>query len=134
VIRGDAMQKVWADLSLRGVGLDEYEGKVVTVRIGMPDRAPERLGSGQAKIEGGAFQLSLPEVWEVSLYKQKLVYIDVDGDGSCDPSRDRLYADFRAELESELVVRGSGPREPAELFPSDAPYYCEVFNVAWPVE
>lgn len=132
VVRGDPMEKGWWDLSVRGVALDEYEGKVATVRLGMPDRPPERLGSGQARVEAGAFELFFPEVWESSLYKSKLVYIDVDGNGSCDPVNDRLFANFRADLTPELTVRGSGAPERADFYPSADPSYCALFNSDWP--
>jgi hypothetical protein len=132
VVRGDPVEDSFWDLTIRGVGLDEYEGKVVTVRIGMPDRAPERLGSGQTRIDAGAFELLFPEVWETSLYKQKLVYIDVDGDGACDLVNDKLFADFRAESHSEIVVRGMGTRQEAEFSRSDEPRYCALFNSEWP--
>lgn len=132
VVRGAPGQDGFWDLTIRGVALDEYEGKVATVRIGMPDRAPERLGSGQARIAGGAFELTFPQVWEDSLYKQKLVYIDVDGDGACDLVNDQVFADFRASAAPELVVRGTGARQPAEFFPSAEPRYCALFNAEWP--
>jgi hypothetical protein len=75
VIRGDSLEDGWQDLTIRGVALHDYEGKVVTVRLGKPDRAPERLGSGQVRVEAGAFELFFPGVWESSLYKSKLVYM-----------------------------------------------------------
>jgi hypothetical protein len=54
----------------------------VTVRIGRRNRPPERLGCGRVRIREGAFELPFPAVWEVGLYKQKLVHIDVAGKGS----------------------------------------------------
>lgn len=132
VTRGDPLENGWQDLTIRGVALADYEGKVVTVRLGMPDRAPERLGSGQARIEAGAFELFFPEVWESSLYKSKLVYIDVDGDGSCDPLKDRLFADSRAVVAPELTVRGSGAAQRADLSTSSDPGHCAAFNSDWP--
>jgi hypothetical protein len=112
--------------------LGEYEGKVVTVRLGMPDRPPERLGSGQARIEQGAFELSFPQVWEDSLYKLKLVYVDLDGDGACDLANDKLFADSRAVMSAELIVRGSGSHEVHDFFLSQQAEYCASFNSAWP--
>jgi hypothetical protein len=134
VIRGDPTEKAWSDLTILGVALEAYEGKIVTVRMGWPDRPPERLGSGQARIEGGAFELLFPKVWESSLYKLKLVYIDVDGDRSCDPVKDLLFADFRAVLTPVLTVRGSGAHQSAEFFASTEPGYCALFNADWPSE
>jgi hypothetical protein len=131
VIRGDPKSGFW-DLTVRGVALESYEGKVVTVRIGMPERAPERLGSGQARIEDGAFELFFPKVWEDSLYKQKLVWLDVDNDGSCDLASDLLFADSRASAASALTARGGGAHERFDMFASGDPRHCEVFNSAWP--
>lgn len=132
VVRGDPRTKVFWDLTIRGVALEEYEGKVVTVRLGKPDRAPERLGSGQARIEGGAFALFFPEVWEASVYKQKLVYIDVDEDGSCDLVSDMLFADNRAQASAELVMRGSGEHQRDGFPASDSASDCALFNSSWP--
>ena len=134
VIRGDPEQTVWWDLTIRGVALDEYEGKIATVRLGSPNRPPERLGSGQATIQGGGFELSFPQVWEYSLYKVKLVYIDVDGNGSCDAASDPLFADARGAQSAELTVRGSGPRENGDFSRSEGAEYCAQFNSDWPSE
>jgi hypothetical protein len=71
VIRGASDRATWFDLTLVGSGLGAHEGAVVSARIGHPDRPPERLGSGQARITGGAFQLLFPDVLEPDLYKAK---------------------------------------------------------------
>jgi|GEM_PF-3795743 len=133
VIRG-AQGAVWSDLTIRGVGLDEYEGKVATVRLGIPDRPPERLGSGQARIQGGAFELFFPQVWEDSLYKRKLVYIDVNDDGSCDLATDKLFADSRGVVSAALIVRGSGSPSKDDFPRSEGAESCAPFNSDWPSE
>jgi hypothetical protein len=132
VIRGEPGEPHW-DLTIRGEDLEEYEGKRVRVRIGSPDRPPERLGSGGTLIKSGTFGLFFPEVWETSLYKLKLVFIDVDGNGSCDPAQDRVYRDARAAYATELVMREPLASGQFELHESSYPEIdCAVFNSPWP--
>src|SRR5438045_3463591 len=69
IIRGDPSATSWFSLSIEGHGLANEEGRVVTVRIGMAEQPPERLGSAQARIESGAFRIDLPQACEISLYK-----------------------------------------------------------------
>jgi hypothetical protein len=137
VIRGDP-EASFADLKVRGVALDRHEGEFVTVKIGMPERPPERLGSGRARIREGTFELSFPAVWEDVLYKQKLVHIDVDGDGTCTAARDRLFQDYRAASTPELIVRGAGEgghNDIAEVGSlSEAESLCGIVNAGWPAE
>jgi len=134
ILRGPPEQTYW-DLTVRGADLEEYEGKHVSVRLGMPDRPPERLGSGGAMIHSGAFELFFPSVWEANLYKRKLVFIDVDDDGACDPVQDKVFNDSRASNAPELVVREaavSGQFDfQASLYPEAD---CAVFNSSWPTE
>jgi hypothetical protein len=137
VIRGDP-QGSFVNLTIRGIALDDHEGELVTVRLGRPDRPPERLGSGSARIRDGTFELFFPAVWEVGLYKQKLVHIDVDGDGTCTSARDRLFQDSRGATTPELTVRGDGTRgqyDIAEAEPlSDDEPLCAQINAPWPEE
>jgi hypothetical protein len=70
VFRGDPTVEFW-DLTLRGEELDHLDGRIVTVRVGIPASASERLGSGQARIDGGRFELFLASVWEANIYKAK---------------------------------------------------------------
>jgi hypothetical protein len=137
VIRGDP-EASFADLKIRGVALDRHEGEFVTVKIGMPERPPERLGSGRARIREGTFELSFPGVWEDGLYKQKLVHIDVDGDGTCTAVRDRLFQDSRGANTPELIVRGAGERGQNDIAEaeslSEAESLCNIVNAGWPAE
>lgn len=136
VIRGAKEQATWWDLTIQGVDLEAYEGKIATARIGHPDRPPERLGSGQARVEAGSFRLFFPEVWEATLYKYKRVYIDVNENGSCDAEADLVFRDSRATPDFVLTLRDS--RHGAAL--SDLPVSrepeadCAVFNSIWPLE
>jgi hypothetical protein len=137
VIRGEPGES-FSSITIRGVELDAHEGSMVSVRIGMPDRPPERLGKGSARIRDGAFELVFPAVWEDGLYKRKLVHIDVDADGTCAASRDRLFRDSRGAFASELVVRGSGAISQHDLpeldSAADAEQACEVINAQWPLQ
>jgi hypothetical protein len=136
VIRGG--QDDYWDLTIRGEDLDEYDGLRVLVRIGNPERPPERLGSGGAFIDDGAFELVFPAVWETDLYKTKLALIDLDGDRACDLSVDRLFQDSRASRAEVLYVspeRSSGGYALTEIEPSVGEYYCnDWFNREWPRE
>jgi hypothetical protein len=77
-------------------------------------------------------------VWEDGLYKQKLVHLDLDGDGTCSALSDRLFQDARAASAPELIVRGSGDRGQHDIAqvesPSEAEPLCAVVNAEWPAE
>jgi hypothetical protein len=133
IIRGAPDDEFW-DLTIRGEGLDVYEGLAVLVRMGWPDRPPERLASGTASIVRGAFELLFPAVWESNLYKTKLVLIDVDGDGACDLSIDHLFGDSRAVQTAELVVNGGPSAGRHDMLEMPDEFYCGWFNSEWPLE
>lgn len=136
VIRGGPDEH-W-DLTIRGEGLDEYDGRRVLVRIGHPERPPERLGSGDVLIDAGAFELVFPAVWETGLYKTKLALIDVDGDRACDLSVDRLFQDSRAAPTEVLVIsaeQNAGRNYMTEYDAAAGESYCDAwFNRDWPLE
>jgi hypothetical protein len=83
-IRDGDPTKAYCDLVVRGEGLHQFEGMLVSVRSG---RAPiQRLGSGQTRIIEGKFSLVLPAVQEFDIiYKGTTVVVDASGDGSCGP-------------------------------------------------
>src|SRR3954466_5764809 len=140
IIRGDPSATSWFSLSIEGHGLANEEGRVVTVRIGMPDRPPERLASAQARIEGGAFHIDLPQAHEISLYKRKVVFIDVDADGICTGGVDHVYSDYRALEGGDLTMTLSdsipAPASDAAMRlatdAATATQSCPVFNDPWP--
>ena len=134
VIRGDPTRQDWWDLTVLGAELQAYEGKVVTLRIGDPDAALERLGSGQARIESGSFELAFPAVWEPALYKNKRAFIDTNANGRCDPTIDAVFADARGARSDVLTIQLDATLAP-ELFPaSQSPAAdCDALNVSWPV-
>jgi hypothetical protein len=135
IIRGDPTTAEWLTVTIDGRGLVDLEGRVATARIGVPDRPPERLAFGQVRIVDGAFTMTFPDVWEYGLYKQKLLFIDVDGDGACVPGIDRAYADWRAGS-SDLVLTVAGSMPPAqpntEMPAAFSDSDCTVHNQPWP--
>ncbi len=136
VIRGDPTQTTWWDLTVRGVTLQAYEGALVTVRLGRPDRPPERIGSGQARVANGEFSLTFPQVWETDFYKSKTVWIDVDGNGKCDYQVDRVFHDARAVVTPELYVGDAAPVHVRMrlVLTSDQSDLCEQMEGRWPAE
>jgi hypothetical protein len=137
IIRGAPDDK-FLDLTIRGEALDAYEGLAVLVRMGWPDRPPERLAWGVAWIAQGAFELFFPAAWESGYYKTKLVLIDVNGDGACDLSIDRLFGDSSATSSTvtavELVVNGGPNTGPNDMQQMPGAFYCDWFNSEWPLE
>jgi hypothetical protein len=132
VIRGEEATSYW-DLTLRGVDLAQHEHRVVTVRIGDPTAPLERLGSGQARVSGGTFELFFPRVWEAGRYKLKSVFIDVDGNGRCDPSIDAVYEDRRGSPHFELTIgSGDAGTQLGIPFSKDAATTCAALNADWP--
>jgi hypothetical protein len=140
IIRGDPAATSWFSLSIEGHGLANEEGRVVTVRVGIAERQPERLASAQARIESGAFRIDLPQAAEISLYKRKLLFIDVDGDGTCTAGVDHVYSDYRAQEGGDLLLTLSDSVPPpasdaAMRLATDAATAtpsCHVFNDPWP--
>ena len=138
IIRGDPNATSWFTFAIEGHGLTNDEGRVVSARIGMPDRPPERLGSGQARVENGAFLIEFPQGCEVSLYKMKVLFIDVDGDGSCTPGVDRVYTDARfltSDLTLTLADSVPAPTGNSVMNPSTASTVdlsCQALNQPWP--
>jgi hypothetical protein len=139
IIRGDPSAPGWFSLSIEGHGLADEEGRVVTARIGVPERPPERLGSAQTRIQSGAFRIDLPQASEISLYKRKLLFIDVDGDGICTAGVDHVYSDSRAqEGDLTLTLSDSVPApavDAAMRLTADAAAAtpgCQVFDDPWP--
>jgi hypothetical protein len=135
IIRGDPTTTRWLTLTIEGYGIDALEGRLVSVRIGMPDRPPERLGSGQARVEGGAFRITFPDGWEGGLYKRKLAFVDLDADGVC-TAADQGYTDYSAAVaDTVLTLAGSVPAVPwrLELRPeADPGAFCRLWNEPWP--
>src|SRR5262245_46402671 len=81
---------VYHDLRFVGSGLEQYEGDVVTFRIGSMSGA-WRTGYGQIRIVQGAFDVLFPQVVEPG-YELKLAHIDADGSGACDAG-EPIYID-----------------------------------------
>jgi len=107
LIRGGDPNGLFLHMRMAGEGLTEFEGRLVTVRTGFwPDG---RWSSGQARIIDGRFSLEFPQGHEASLYTQKTVLFDVDGDGRCSPG-DAVWNDFSATPTTpELMERDFGP-------------------------
>jgi hypothetical protein len=134
VIRGAADETHWHDLVVMGQGFSGLDGVIVTIRSGDPSRPPERLGSGQVRIDQGAFSIRLPAAVENSLYKRKIVHVDADGDGACTDG-DFLFADYgfadsNPPLDYVLMV---SPTSPFRVLPDGVAKVCaEIQN--WPLQ
>src|SRR5262245_60525908 len=71
LIRGDpAGTFVTCNFEARGLPAED-EGRAVILRLGFPDRPPERLVAAEARVEDGAFRIEAPLGCERSLYKRK---------------------------------------------------------------
>lgn len=80
--KSDASAATYNDLRFLGVGLDQYEGAVVTFRIG-PSTGTWRTSSGQVRIVQGGFDVLFPQAI-APIYETKLAHIDADGSGACE--------------------------------------------------
>ena len=109
LIRGGDPNGLYWDMRMAGEGLSPFEGRMVTVRVGLwPDG---RWASGQARIVDGAFTLDFPQGHQATYYTQKTVLFDVDGDGRCGPG-DAVWNDFSATPSGPgYVERIFGPSE-----------------------
>ena len=77
-----------------------------------------------------------PQVWESTSYKTKLVYLDVDGNGRCDPTTEPVFGDARGTPDTVLVVRdldASATPGRTDFAVSGSPEAdCAVLNSVWP--
>jgi hypothetical protein len=82
---------IYHDLRILGSGLEQYEGTVVTFRIGDPISI-FRLGSGQTRIVQGGFDVLFSGILNPNR-KRMLIHIDADGSHACEPG-EPVYLDF----------------------------------------
>ena len=99
-----------------------------------PEEAPAH------RVSVGAFHIDLPQACEISLYKRKLLFIDVDGDGTCTAGVDHVYSDYRAQEGGDLTLTlsDSVPAPASDVAmriatdAATATPSCQVFNDPWP--
>jgi len=89
------------DLHFIGAGLDQYEGDVVTFRIG-PTSGTWRTATGQTRIVQGAFDILFPQV-VAPVYETKIAHIDADGNGQCDASEPVFLDNGLQNMDSTLT-------------------------------
>jgi hypothetical protein len=141
IIRGDPNREfATPTLEARGWGA-EYEGRLVVLRFGLPERPPERLASARVRFHQGGFRIVMPMAVETSLYKAKFLFVDVDGDGVCKPLTDVVYEDYSfLDADLTLVLQGSTPAAmgaaerttPKTLGADVAAQVCGIMNGPWP--
>ena len=135
VIRGAPDERLWHDVVVEGQGFSDLDGRIVTVRIGFPSRPPERLASGQARIDMGAFSIRLPGAMESGRSKRKLVQIDADGDRLCSAAdlmfEDSGFADGATPTDFVMKVTPTSINKvgPSVIIEAE----CESFR-NWPLE
>jgi len=89
------------DLHFIGAGLDQYEGDVVTFRIG-PTSGTWRTATGQTRIVQGAFDILFPQV-VAPVYETKIAHVDADGNGQCDASEPVFLDNGLQNMDSTLT-------------------------------
>lgn len=137
IIRGDPAATDWLTLTVDARGLAVEDGTLFRLRMGHPERPPERLTDAVVVVEGGGFSLELPASNEPDLYKRRAGFLDVDGDGVCTIGVDPLYVDYRfIEADTTLMLSDSVPRPDTNLYflRHDAAEECDALNMAWPAE
>jgi hypothetical protein len=128
ISRGSPDVEGWLDLSISGEGFDVVEGMPVVLQVGIPERPPERLGWAETTIVDGAFAIHLPDVLEPALYKRKVLWIDGNGDGACDPS-DLVFTDYTLALD-DLTIELDRYRETGDFAFAN----CDDVVLDWPAE
>lgn len=109
------------DLRFIGAGLEQYEGDVVTFRIGT-ESLVWRRGFGQVRIVQGAFDVLFEQV-VAPIYEQKLAHIDTDGNGMCDVG-EPAFSD-QALLQTDITLTVT----PADIrFRPAALGWCNAIN------
>jgi len=82
IVEGKIDGGAYHNLRFVGTGLEQYEGDVVTFRIGSMT-GTWRVGYGQVRIAQGAFDVLFPDV-VAAVFEQKQAWIDANGNGLCD--------------------------------------------------
>jgi hypothetical protein len=129
IIRGDD-DTDWLDLTIEAYGLDAPDGTPVLIQLGMPHRPPERLATASFPLVNGAFTVHFPQVWELGLYKQKVIHLDLDADGACTDA-DLVVVDFSASVsDTTLTLTPAIPGSIlwGDFFLAD----CDVVDPDWP--
>jgi hypothetical protein len=70
------------DLQIAGHQFDAYEGR--RIRVVAASQAGWRLGVAEAPIASGAFALTIPATINYGYYEEISLYVDDDGDDTCD--------------------------------------------------
>jgi hypothetical protein len=103
-VQGGSPTRTFCDLIVDGDGLDQFEGMLVSVRSGSPPF--QRLSSGQARVVGGRFTITLYRAQETDIvFKLTTARFDTDGDGACGPA-DQV---FRASAVGFTIADGGAP-------------------------
>ena len=141
VTRGDPVGTfVACNFEARGWPAED-ESRSVILRLGHPDRLPERLVAAEARVERGAFRIAVPMGCEKGLYKRKALMVDVDGDGACTRGVDRIYTNSSFLVgDLTFVLAGSvpdgnmggGERRLTLGSAETVAEACDVFNLPWP--
>lgn len=113
------------DVRFVGVGLEQWEGAVVTFRVGS-ETGFWRLGSGQVRIIDGGFDVLLPDA-NPPTYQLKLAHIDADGNGACDVGEPAFADQSVRSTDFTLTVTPSDLR-----FRTANSYWCDAVN-NWPI-
>jgi hypothetical protein len=128
-VKGGMPENEYADLTLAGANLGQYDGKHVLIRIGGPEPLfypRERTGAGSARISQGSFRIHFPSVREVGLYKWFVLFIDTDGDGRCAAGKDVGFMNATGGGGDPYVYAV----EPWQIFPVEQAD-CDFFHAAW---
>jgi hypothetical protein len=131
IIRGDDELNGWSDLTVIGAGLDVPDGTIVLIQIGIPDRPPERLGLARTTLTDGGFSVHFKDVWELGLYKKKVVFADLDGDGVCTDA-DLAWVDYSA-FAADMTLRILPPDSQSGLWGAFLQTDCSDVVPDWPL-
>lgn len=121
----DSSAASYSNLWIVGVGLDQYEGDVVTFRIGSGNGF-WRFGSGQVRIAQGAFDVLFTGVLP-PIYEPKIVHIDADGSGACEVGEPLFLDSALLQGDTTLTVTPTDVR-----FRTAASGSCDTVNAPPP--
>ena len=99
-VTGGGLQP-WLDLQLSGRQFDAYEGR--RIRIVVASDVGGRLGVADATIANGAFALTIPATFNYGYYTEISLYVDDDGDDTCDVG-EPLWGFVTGIVQATLVV------------------------------
>lgn len=90
----DEGNREFLDFEIRGTGFEAHEGAAIRAMTFVQDEPTRIYGASEVTVEGGTFEIAWIRGYQRFMYQTLVLYVDVDGDGMCDPANDVTWGQF----------------------------------------